>query len=221
MSAIAFLRQLLEDGLELEGALKAAERFEERAAAAETARIADRRAKDAARKQAQRVRDGHAESRGHDVTSCDSAGPPPHVGERTQVVTPSLPSLRSEELKIPPEKPTVSTPKGAETVRGTRLPDDWVPPAGLLASEFGLSHEAYADQVAIFRDYWRAVPGAKGRKADWPATWRNWVRRASENSARKAPHERPHTDAKFEARQANLARAFAGADSAAGRSWKP
>ncbi len=27
-----------------------------------------------------------------------------------------------------------------------------------------------------FRDYWRSVPGAKGRKLDWAATWRNWVR---------------------------------------------
>ncbi len=30
--------------------------------------------------------------------------------------------------------------------------------------------------AASFRDYWAGVPGAKGRKADWPATWRNWVR---------------------------------------------
>jgi hypothetical protein len=27
-----------------------------------------------------------------------------------------------------------------------------------------------------FRDYWTAVPGAKGRKLDWLATWRNFVR---------------------------------------------
>jgi hypothetical protein len=36
-----------------------------------------------------------------------------------------------------------------------------------------------------FADYWRAVPGAKGRKTDWLATWRNWVRnsRPGEGSA--------------------------------------
>jgi hypothetical protein len=34
-----------------------------------------------------------------------------------------------------------------------------------------------ADRVfARFRDYWIAQPGAKGRKLDWFATWRNWVR---------------------------------------------
>lgn len=31
-----------------------------------------------------------------------------------------------------------------------------------------------------FRDYWRGVPGAKGVKADWPATWRNSCRRENE-----------------------------------------
>lgn len=29
----------------------------------------------------------------------------------------------------------------------------------------------------MFADHWRAKPGADGRKADWLATWRNWVRR--------------------------------------------
>src|SRR5690606_5110201 len=30
-----------------------------------------------------------------------------------------------------------------------------------------------------FRDYWHGVAGAAARKADWPATWRNWIRRAA------------------------------------------
>lgn len=33
---------------------------------------------------------------------------------------------------------------------------------------------------ARFRDYWIAQPGAKGRKLDWLATWRNWVRNETE-----------------------------------------
>lgn len=31
-----------------------------------------------------------------------------------------------------------------------------------------------------FMDYWRGVGGAKGRKVDWEATWRNWMRRAQD-----------------------------------------
>jgi hypothetical protein len=29
-----------------------------------------------------------------------------------------------------------------------------------------------------FRDYWISVPGSKGVKLDWLATWRNWIRRS-------------------------------------------
>jgi hypothetical protein len=43
-----------------------------------------------------------------------------------------------------------------------------------------------ADHEA-FCDYWQGVPGAKGRKTDWAATWRNWMRREHE---RRAPGPR-------------------------------
>jgi hypothetical protein len=32
------------------------------------------------------------------------------------------------------------------------------------------------ETIGAFRDYWVAVPGARGRKLDWEATFRNWVR---------------------------------------------
>lgn len=136
----------------------------------------------------------------------------PHVC--AQVVTLTS-SLRSEGKEPPPTPNGVGAPKGAETARGCRLPEDWTPPAGLIAIEFGLSHERYAVEVERFRDYWRSVPGAKGRKADWPATWRNWLRRAAENSPRKA-HDRSHDD-KLSRKEANLARSLAGFDAVAGR----
>lgn len=31
-----------------------------------------------------------------------------------------------------------------------------------------------------FCDYWNGVPGQKGVKLDWPATWRNWMRKVKE-----------------------------------------
>jgi len=31
-----------------------------------------------------------------------------------------------------------------------------------------------------FLDYWKSKGGAKGKKADWPATWRNWCRTSIE-----------------------------------------
>jgi hypothetical protein len=60
--------------------------------------------------------------------------------------------------------------------RGTRLSANWQPSADErgFAADLGIDPDATAD---AFRDYWVAVPGAKGRKLDWPATWRGWCRR--------------------------------------------
>ena len=68
---------------------------------------------------------------------------------------------------------------------GTRLPEEW----GLSEELFEWSMtEARAPpsvihaEVPRFRDYWRAKPGASGRKTDWDATWRNWLRKAMERA---------------------------------------
>lgn len=61
--------------------------------------------------------------------------------------------------------------------RASRLPESWIPDADdvefCVAERPDLDVSSVADQ---FRDYWVAQPGAKGRKLDWRATWRNWVR---------------------------------------------
>jgi hypothetical protein len=68
-------------------------------------------------------------------------------------------------------------PKTVRSPTGSRLAPDWTLPEDLKA----WATEARPDldialQAARFRDYWAALPGAKGRKTDWPATWRNWIR---------------------------------------------
>ena len=76
--------------------------------------------------------------------------------------------------------------KRAAPDRGTRLPADWTPgDAGArFARDLRLDPKAVFEQ---FRDYWNATPGAKGRKADWPATWRNWCRsQAQRNGGRQS-----------------------------------
>lgn len=59
----------------------------------------------------------------------------------------------------------------------TRLPADWKPSESeiefLKQNRPDLDLHDVADQ---FRDYWVAQPGTKGKKVDWTATWRNWVR---------------------------------------------
>lgn len=39
-----------------------------------------------------------------------------------------------------------------------------------------------------FCDHWRAKAGKDGRKLDWIATWRNWMRTAED---RQGPRDRP------------------------------
>ncbi len=68
--------------------------------------------------------------------------------------------------------------------RGTRLPDDWQPDESAMAfaAEHGVDGRT---EAAKFRDYWHSVAGAKGRRSDWIATWRNWIRRAAEDLSRR------------------------------------
>ena len=80
-----------------------------------------------------------------------------------------------------PTAPAKAKPK--RKVTGTRLPDGWFPSrtdANLRTErESGLTDRELQDALDNFRDYWAAQPGQRGRKADWDATWRNWVRRVS------------------------------------------
>jgi hypothetical protein len=61
----------------------------------------------------------------------------------------------------------------ARTAR--RLPDDFTltPERRLVAEAETLPAERTFEQ---FRDYWRSASGARARKHDWDATWRNWCR---------------------------------------------
>lgn len=81
-------------------------------------------------------------------------------------------------------------PPGGKT-RGERIPANWDPgDAGMtFAAAQGLANGVVAAELAKFRDYWAAQPGAKGRKMDWPATWRNWVRKAAEDG--RGRHAKP------------------------------
>ena len=65
----------------------------------------------------------------------------------------------------------------AESTSATRLSADWEPSDVDLDFCEKTRPELTAKEVALrYRDYWIAQPGVKGRKANWPATWRNWVR---------------------------------------------
>jgi hypothetical protein len=77
------------------------------------------------------------------------------------------------------------TTKATAIATGTRLPEDWQPSTTLrewAASEFpGINLKAALDE---FRDYWKGVPGQRGRKSDWDATFRNRVREIARRQPR-------------------------------------
>lgn len=65
--------------------------------------------------------------------------------------------------------------------------------AGYLPDDFSLTPERRAVAAAervdadrtfqTFVDYWRGASGAKARKRDWDATWRNWCKKAADYAA--------------------------------------
>ena len=71
--------------------------------------------------------------------------------------------------------------------RGARLDPDFVPSEKSRATV--LDEYPNLDvrrEHAKFVDYFAAVPGQKGVKLDWDATWRGWMRRAGESSSHAA-----------------------------------
>lgn len=96
------------------------------------------------------------------------------------------------------------TAQPREKNTGTRLPADWSLPDDWAEDAIGIGVEHYQAflESEKFRDYWHSVAGAKGRKADWRATWRNWVRRSQENAKRNMSHaEHKHAFNEHKARR--------------------
>jgi len=72
--------------------------------------------------------------------------------------------------------------------RATRLQDNWQPSDDMI--QFCLQERPDLDWKFIsdgFRDYWISQAGTKGRKTDWSATWRNWVRNQRKAFANNQP----------------------------------
>lgn len=108
----------------------------------------------------------------------------------TPPATRSAPAPSADLIVRDPAEPT-ETQRSRKAVeqnaRGTRLPADWSLSAelGNWAMTEGLTREQVIREADAFRDYWIAKPGAGGRKSDWDATWRNWIRKRDEYRNRR------------------------------------
>lgn len=96
---------------------------------------------------------------------------------KTQTVSKENPretlTKNQEPLTNKEQKQKTGSPTGSRLPPDWVLPDDWRVWAEQERPDLIVQREADS-----FADYWHGVAGAKGRKADWKGTWRNWIRRA-------------------------------------------
>lgn len=94
-----------------------------------------------------------------------------HAYAQAMQETCSSPSPSPVPSKAPSEKRRGAA--DAATKRAFRLPDDWKP--ALESTEKCLSLGLELERtVTMFRNYFQAVGGEKGRKLNWDQTFENW-----------------------------------------------
>lgn len=127
-----------------------------------------------------RVPDGEPDSGGNPPTRPDPS-PPSGQGGSTTSRSQGGPGGGADAGASGATDDAKPKPKRAD--RGTRIPDhfpvtddmrQWAQDKAPSCGD--ADHEA-------FLDYWRSKPGAAGRKVDWVATWRNWMRKEHERRA--------------------------------------
>ena len=116
---------------------------------------------------------------------------PPHETENAETASAERATVPADAA---PATATTSKPSKASKARGARLPDGWVPNDDLIAwTKANAPAAANALELDRFRDYWTAQPGAKGRKTDWAATWRNWARKCQEQAHQPTRGQAPRS----------------------------
>jgi hypothetical protein len=157
-------------GIPVELIVSTVARFEEAMAAravstgiqVDTSTIDKRRAWDRDRKRRQKL------ARNSTVIPPESAGIPPDAA--SIIVSKGKEIASKEEVKEKKES--------KKSARGTRIPPDFSidDDDRKFAATLGIPPETAEAETPQFIDYWSSVPGAKGLKLNWKATWRNRMR---------------------------------------------
>lgn len=85
--------------------------------------------------------------------------------------------------------------KSLTHTRGTRLPEDYVPPNEKITqmmNELRCSKGALVREHRRFCDYFLSVSGQKGVKINWDRAWCNWMRGAAERGTLHSDAVRPN-----------------------------
>jgi hypothetical protein len=126
-------------------------------------------------------------------TPAESA--PPQISQEPPQILHPPPAESAPVTVLEPKANQHQKTSSSGAARGARIPDDFAvtadmadwarrEAAGLIAAGRGKS------ETDRFVDYWRSVAGTKGRKLDWIAVWRNWMRRADDDMGAR-PQQRP------------------------------
>jgi len=83
---------------------------------------------------------------------------------------------RSTTVQLTNNQEPINSIGVAKATKGTRFTLDAIPEEWVLFCRKERSDLNPTVVFAGFKDYWVSVAGAKGVKADWFATWRNWIR---------------------------------------------
>lgn len=83
-----------------------------------------------------------------------------------------------------PSKSAGSTKKANQN--GTRIPEDFaVTPEMVSWAQENAPDVNGRRATESFIDYWRGATGARARKRDWVATWRNWMRKEQDDAEQR------------------------------------
>ena len=98
------------------------------------------------------------------------------------------------------EDPLESKKEVVARARGTRLSPDWQPSDEdrKFAADFAVDADWLRGE---FVDFWIGVPGQRGTKLNWSATWRNRVRTVKKPSARSSNQYAPRPGSKEDTRE--------------------
>lgn len=166
----------------------------------------DNTAAERKRRQRQRKKDADSEGEdgGHEQVTGESRVTGTYVTrtdtdiDKEETVN-NLKTVGAADRDTSPAAPSSQARMTAKTATGTRLPDDWKLPKSwgewAIAEHPALTEDEIRRQAAMFADHWHGKAGKDGRKADWGATWRNWIRRAVELPSNRRPSLAPATAA--------------------------
>ena len=101
----------------------------------------------------------------------------------TSPTKPDSPTTPTPTPTLQDQKQEQASPRGSRLAQDWTLPDDWREWARAERPDVDVDREA-----ASFADFWHGKAGKDARKADWMATWRNWIRNSRHGqSARAGP----------------------------------